>query len=305
MAKVWRKTLHGALALLLLAICRIGPAQATSFYSDPSMLKSSAISINAAWESTPLGLGGGDYLISFKRGWTDTSGSGYRVTNIRTGAIVADFPSWAGFLGCALVDSLNSNRVVLFGINSDASNGNSLMVSVLNSDWSAQPATVALTAGSSDRFYNCSVDVDGSGYIMALEHSSGSTTFYRASNVAGPWSAVGGSIGSYACPTIRKGSDGYYYVFGASGAPGYRTMLARSMDLTTFQWATRNAGSTVLAADGPGNEGISGSDFDLANSAAMPGWVNVTYMVGDQSTWGAIKMALIPMNSDAWMQAQF
>lgn len=276
-----------------------------AFYSDPAMFKNSSTFIAAAWEGTPLALSGHDYLVSFKRGWTASSGSGYRITDIRSGAIVADYPAWAGFLGCALVDTLNGNRVALFGVNTDASDGNSIMMSVLNSDWSAQPAVAVLTASPTDKFFNCSVDVDGSGYIMTVEHANGSSTFYRATDIAGPWSAVGGSIGSYACPTIRKGSDGFYYVFGASGAPDYRTMLARSSDLVNFAWATRNAGSTVLAADGPGNESTNASDFDLADSAAMPGWTNIAYMVGDQSTWGITKMAMVPMTRDAWMQAQF
>lgn len=277
-----------------------------TFYSDPLVLKHGAVFIPAAWESTPIGLSGHDYLISFKRGWADSSGSGYRVTDIQSGAIVADYPSWAGFLGCAFFDTLNG-RIAIFGVNTDASNGNSIMMSVLNSDWSAQPASAVLTAAPTDRFYNCSVCYNGASYLMAVEHASGATTFYAASALSGPWNPIGGSIGSYACPTLYKGSDSLFYCMGASGAPAYRTMVARSNDLVNWSWATKNAGSTVLAADGPGNEYTNASDMDLCDSAANPGSAVICYMVGDQTNASttSIKIATVPQTVDSFLRGQF
>lgn len=140
---------------------------------------------------------------------------------------------------------------------------------------------------SDARIYNSSVTADPNGFVMALETDEGvpyTARFYRSNDLLS-WSLTGQPFhwASYAaCPTIRY-LNGYYYVFYLVVGDGvYYTRVDRSTDLSNWETSPY----AVLYPQ-PG-EGINTSDMDIAE---VNGITHIIFSVGDQATWGDLRMA--------------
>ena len=92
-----------------------------------------------------------------------------------------------------------------------------------------------------------------------------------------------------ACPCIRY-CDGYYYMMYLAenrvqgGQSGFATELARSKDLSTWEYSDQNPVLTPSSG-----EGINNSDVDLIE---IDGKTYVYYATGDQLTWVNVKYAI-------------
>jgi hypothetical protein len=157
--------------------------------------------------------------------------------------------------------------------------------------------TLALTRSGDEHLFNTSVCWDGHRYVMAYESNQPmqwSTKFAQSADLAG-WDKLDvptflGAPGTEgANPTIRYFND-YYYVlystFWPDGRNGWVTYLARSHDLTTWEFSDQEHPVLEPTAE----EGINNSDPDLFE---YNGNTYVFYLTGNQSATGTqTKMAV-------------
>lgn len=173
------------------------------------------------------------------------------------------------------------------------------MVSSSNLYAWTSPVTVFEVSG----VYNTSVAKDGTGFIMAYETDIGvpyTVQFAKSKDLVN-WLPVSVPfhLNSYAaCPTIRY-IDGKYYVFYLSSIGGkYVTLVERSNDL--LSWEKTTSGYAVLAPEA--TEGINASDMDMTE---LNGVTYMVYSVGDQATWGRLRIAVFNGTFSQFVSALF
>ncbi len=252
----------------------------SEFGTTPTFTRSYYLSYTA--ESTPVIFNNTPLVVSFHKHPT-------RSIDVRhlDGTTISSTP-WDYALGCALVvgsklyvfaseSHLYSRRIVM-----------SYTDDLLN--WSA-PVTVKTLTGD-ESVWNVSVTYDSRGeYVMAYEVlSTGSRWFsfrFAVSKDLMTWSDVGVRYSHQysACPTIRVIDGTYYVLFLSEGPQSMFTSIARSRDLVNFEQ------SRAAFLEPISGEGVNSSDVDLME---YNGHTTITYLTGDQSTWGDLKTATYP-----------
>lgn len=153
---------------------------------------------------------------------------------------------------------------------------------------------LAIPKEEGEHLFNASVCQNGQGYLMAYEADKPVQfcfKFARSKDMS-HWEKVPGLIftganNEYnACPVIRYFAPYYYVIYLHQAMPshkGWISFLARSTDLATWELSPFNP---ILEA-GSG-EGINNSDVDLSE---FEGNTYLFYAIGDQATWGAVRVA--------------
>jgi hypothetical protein len=247
-------------------------------------------------ETTPIVFQGQQYLFESHRAAPETTyGNTYlQLKNLQTGQVTAKF-GYGYSLGCAFV---SGNQINVFASNRTSDDWFHDIYRFTSTDgviWST--ATLAVPR-SSEHLLNSSVCQDSKGYVMAYESDtplSFCAKFARSTDLA-TWTKLsvptfaGPNGNEYsACPCIRY-SNGYYYMMYLAenpvlgGQSGYATEIARSKDLSTWEYSTQNPVLTPIAG-----EGINNSDVDLFE---VDGKTYVYYATGDQQSWVNVKYAV-------------
>jgi hypothetical protein len=217
------------------------------------------------------------------------------IVNLKTGAEVASPFAYGFSMGCAVVID---NKVNVFA--SKIINGSGSDIYRFTSadlvHWS-EPA-LAVGRSGSELLWNSSVTRGPNGYVMAYESNQpvGFCFKFAQSTDLVNWNKInvptfaGPKGNEYsACPDLDY-VNGYYYVtYLAQGTVlgsqnGFVTEIARSKDLTTWEFSDKNPMLTPSAG-----EGINNSDVDLFE------YNNKTYVFycsGDQQSWGNIQLAV-------------
>jgi alpha-L-fucosidase len=151
------------------------------------------------------------------------------------------------------------------------------------------------------RVFNTSVCATPDGFVMAYEtdeHPAFSIRFAHSKDLR-HWSPLPQKfplVKYTACPTIRF-EGGWYYLFYLDN-PGKRffTEIARSRDLTNWQYSTKS-----FLRPGKG-EGRNTSDIDLCE---YQGSTLVYYLTGDQLTWGHLRRATYNGTARRMMESYF
>jgi hypothetical protein len=108
------------------------------------------------------------------------------------------------------------------------------------------------------------------------------------------WTSIGQAFDSSeynSAPTIRY-IDGLYYLFvvrliqNGPVYPYYVTYVHRSTDLMT--WEKQRSKYAVISPDGDPQDGSATTDLDLVE---YNGVMYITYLSGDQQTWGLMRYA--------------
>jgi hypothetical protein len=299
-----------ALSVLILSGC--GSNQAVTSSTMPvtfSGIEKQAVITGSAGETSPFVFGGELYFVSYGRGSVDLSQGFVKIQHYPDLDTVSTFPFPYGY-GSVLVD----NGVIHLFASSESNPGNSI-VTISSSDmvtWSA-PQTV-FTAQPDQTIYNTSPAKTATGYVLTFEtHQDGSDhgwfydQFLTSPDLVS-WTQTGGSyfkVGydtETACPLIRY-VDGYYYLFQtqdnhAATGPRYTTQVTRSTDLVNFE----DSSITVLSSYPRTDEGNNNSDIDMIE---YQGQLFITYGVGDQTTWGAMKWATYNGTLEQFVKAFF
>lgn len=272
-------TLKFSLFLCVSACGTYHPTTANIRYSDsttsPTFIRTPFIP--GFSESTPVVYQNIPMVVSFSR-------SGPKVAEFRdfSGNLIASHP-WTQDLGCALTEGA---RMYLFG--AVAGDRRASIASIYSDDlinWSA-PRTV-IEAADSEELFNCSVTKTPTGYVMAYELTeqggeSFSFRFLKSTDLIN-WIPEGirYSLAYSACPTVRYIDGTYYVLFLEQYQGGWRTVATKTNDFINF-----NQSGTVFLAPQAG-EGVNASDVDLVE---YQGDTYITYIDGDQTTWGDVKM---------------
>ncbi len=153
---------------------------------------------------------------------------------------------------------------------------------------------LAVKKDPGEALLNVSVCKDDQGYLMAYESNkpvSFCFKFARSKDLS-TWNKLPGLVFTganqeySACPVIRYVAPYYYVIYLHQAIPGHKgwiSFLARSKNLADWELSPLNP--ILEASEG---EGINNSDVDLFE------WEGKTYLyyaTGDQSTWGAVRVA--------------
>jgi hypothetical protein len=229
-------------------------------------------------EATPVVFNGEVIDVVSARGAAEAFGSS---VELYSGGVLRGTVSFPfGFVSAIVV----ADRLFVFGTSDWSRPGNHVAV-VSSSDlvtWSAPE--VVLTAEPGEVLLNTSVAPTPDGFVMASERCRAGVICFRVEFFRSPdlrvWTPVGGPLRTdtyTACPTVRF-SDGWYYVTYLASERGYfRTLVARSRDLLSWEYSPQ----TVVSPDAGAGEGENASDFDLVE---MPdGSVRMLYAIGYQT----------------------
>lgn len=272
----------------------------TDYTTIPEIVKSEV----PLWEQSPVVIDGDLYRLGFARGWVLVSGNAIVVEKYLPAfdgwTKVATLP-WTRFLGSAFVDD---NRLYVFGSTDTTTSPNKIVRQEIDvTTWAfTGPEIDVRTSSGGYKFYNTSVCNGPDRYIMAYETNEATPFSFRflQSYDLVTWAPIGGlcNAGFYsACPTVKYAADGYYlvtYLFdlAGDGSGPWITAAARTNDFSTIDNFGGNANYTCyqqfMAPDGP-RDGVNTSDIDFIE---WEGKVYITYLTGDQNTWGG--------NNDAW-----
>lgn len=160
----------------------------------------------------------------------------------------------------------------------------------------------------SEHLFNSSVAAHPGGYVMAYETNDPKypafTIKFATSGDLKTWTKVDGAIFGTdrytACPWLHY-TDGYYYmIYLEHRRPLWRfeSYLARSKDLVTWELAPSNPVLKPALDD----EGINTSDVDVLERDDK---TFVYYNVGDQRTWGNVKLAVYDGPIGEWLKHYF
>jgi len=156
---------------------------------------------------------------------------------------------------------------------------------------------IAIKTSLSMGIGNTSVTAAPGGYVMAHDCLTGIDNYrtcFEFSLDLVTWTPAGSMFdpNEYSTsPTIRY-LDGQYYLFVArliqNGPvyPYYVTYIYRSTDLVT--WERSHNGYAAISPMGDQLDGSATTDLDLVEFA---GHVYITYLSGDQATWGLMRYA--------------
>ncbi len=260
-------------------------------------LRKVPVALGSAMESTPVVFGGRTLLVHNQRDDTKNKTDGYTasmrllIRDLRTGEEVARFGEGHSFAS-AFVDGQELSVFASEGTNRDWFQGLHRFSSRDLKDWKREPA---VPPEGGEHLFNSSVTRDDQGFLMAYESDRPATfcfKFARSKDLS-RWEKVpnlvfAGLGDEYsACPVIRFIAPYYYAIYLHAAVPGHTgwvSFLARSRDLADWELSPFNP---ILEA-GPG-EGINNSDVDLFEHE---GSTYLFYATGDQSTWGAVRIAL-------------
>ena len=179
---------------------------------------------------------------------------------------------------------------------------------------------LAITREGDEHLFNTSVCEGPNGYVMAYESNrpvQWSFRFARSTDLSS-WERIpdlnfSDTHEQTACanPTIRYFPPHYYVIYGGWRweGPGtryeyrvpetrYVTFIARSRDLAA--WELSPTRHPVL--DPIPGEGINNTDADLFE---YEGNTYIYYMTGDQSTWGALRVAMYAGPLREFLEAHF
>jgi hypothetical protein len=241
---------------------------------------------------------GQNYLFESYRASPETTyGNMYlQLKNLDTGAYSNPF-AYGFSLGCAFVAGTQINVFASDRTSDDWFHDIYRFTSTNGTNWTRSAGPVVARSGG-EHLLNSSVCQDDQGYLMAYESDSPRSfcfKFARSTDLA-TWTKLdapaflgpGGNEYS-ACPCLRY-ANGYYYAMYLAenpvqgGQSGYATEIARSKDLTNWEFSSQNP---VLTPSG--GEGINNSDVDCFE---MGGKTYVYYATGDQQTWVNVKCAV-------------
>lgn len=225
--------------------------------------------------------------IGFIRAWGATCATKIRITDYFTGALLAENP-WTGGMGCAIV---KDGVIHIFGNTNWAANGNKIIHSTLDIDFTPSSPIDAMLPNSPMKFYNTSITQDANGYRAVVETTTG--VYFAKSTDLNTWTYYGGQLaaGQYCgCPTIDFINGTHYLTYLKSAGGKYVTQVAKSTDdCFTFTYFNGNAkypsGSYLLVPEAE-RDGINASD---ASFVEFNGTVYGCYLNGDQSTWADYK----------------
>ncbi|HVZ17215.1 MAG TPA: hypothetical protein VG897_08870, partial [Terriglobales bacterium] len=209
--------------------------------------------------------------------------------DLTTGDEVARFGEGHSFAS-ALV---NGDDLNVFGSEGDAKWFHSIY-RFHSTDLKTWKRELAIEKEADEHLFNVSVCRDEQGYLMAYESNKPVQfcfKFARSKDLAKwdkqPGLTFTGVSNEYsACPVIRYFAPYYYVIYLHAAIPGHKgwvSFMARSKDLSDWELSPFNP---ILEAT-PG-EGVNNSDVDLFE------WEGKTYLyyaTGDQSTWGAVRVA--------------
>jgi hypothetical protein len=216
------------------------------------------------------------------------------IDDLQTGNEVSRFGSGHSFVSAFVNgDELNvfSLEFTDFGKVMN-STGIDRMVSKDLKNWKTEKA---ILPEGNEHLFNSSVCRDESGFIMAYESDKPVQfcfKFARSKDLS-KWEKVknvvftGQNHEYSACPVIRYYKPYYYVIYLHTSTPGHNgwiSWMARSKDLTNWEYSPYNP---VLEASA--GEGINNSDVDLLE---YNGKTYVYYATGDQETWGTVRVAM-------------
>jgi len=253
--------------------------------------------IPRAMENTPLIFQNRALLLLNKRDDTKNPGDHYKQSmylyclDLATGEEVARFGAGHSFVsGCVNGDEMN-----VFASEGTNHNWFQDIYRFWSRDLTNWQCALAVARDGNEHLLNTSVCRDDRGFVMAYESNqpiSFCFKFARSADLA-RWEKIAGLIFTgvnheySACPVIRYFAPYYYVIYlhvTVPGQRGYVSCLARSMDLAAWELSPFNP---VLECDQ--GEGLNNSDVDLFE---YQGRTYLFYATGDQSTWGAVRVAL-------------
>jgi len=263
-----------------------------------------------AMENTPFIYEGRPLIGMNHRDDTKNKTDGYTksmylyICDLRTGNEIARFAEGHSFVS-AFVNGKELNVFASQGSNHDWFQSIYRFSSTDMKTWKRE---LAIPLEGDEHLFNCSVCRDEKGYLMAYESNKpvGFCFKFARSKDLARWEKIDGLVftgvnNEYsACPVLRYFAPYYYVIYLHAAIPGHKgwiSFLARSKDLITWELSPRNP---ILEA-GPG-EGINNSDVDLFE---WEGNTYVYYATGDQSTWGAVRVAMYPAGMKLFFESYF
>ena len=253
--------------------------------STSGLTKTPGIYGESTYETTPIIFQGQPILFA-----TNSVSMSLSLKDLYTGKVISTFGTEGdGYaLGSAFVNGSQINVFATKYSNSDWTQDIYRFTSTDMVNWSTP--TLAVARSGSEHLLNSSVCWDGHRYIMAYESNvpmQWSTRFAQSTDLE-HWQKLEtptflGAPGTEgANPTIRH-IDNYYYLlystFWPDGRDGWVTYLARSQDLSTWEFSDQK-NPVLQPAD---DEGINNSDPDLFEFNEK---TYVFYATGYQTTTG-------------------
>jgi len=266
---------------------------------SPSFLqKSTMIYMDKYMESSPITLNNQIYSIVFDR---NNSTHLMQIDNIITNQHISTITIGIGEYGSAIV---SNNTVYVFLSNNSGTIGNQV-TTISSTDLINWTAPQIVFNDSLNSIYNISVCADATGFMMAYEIGRNGNyvhKFAHSATIMGTYAQIGGTYTSYgyaACPTIRYDAQYHkYYILYLNnlGGGNFDTFIYRTTDLRTFE------DSNIPAFMALSNEGTNNSDVDFTE---LNGQTYFLYAIGDQLTWGSIKIATAPMTNLQYLRSFF
>lgn len=256
----------------------------------PKIHKRAGIYIEKQVEATPIVYKDRLLTITFSRALTPFDSKNYQSTGIWihdffTKELIADIP-WEFGLGCAIVIE---DKIIVFGTK-DWGRKNAIYTAQINSDFTLENTQLVLEALPDQKFFNMSVCLGESSYIMAYEVSEPNqvdfSIRFAQSHDLKTWKKVGTIFHPdiyAACPTIKYLKGYYYIVYLRHEQHAFVEFIARTKDFFNFEDFNGNSKwdkyTQVLSPKNVFDEAWNNSDIDFVE---YNGFVYFTYGDGDQ-----------------------
>lgn len=259
-------------------------------------------------ETTPFLYQGNRILFESYRAWpgTDPNTMNLQLKNLETSEVFSTFGRGYS-LGSAY---LNGSEINVFAAQMTSNDWFHDIYRFASSDGGASwTQSLAIARSGGEHLLNSSVCKDGQGYLMAYESDTPvgfCFKFARSTDLAN-WTkldipAFAGPNGNEysACPMIRY-YGGYYYTIylhaPIDGHNGWISNIARSKDLTAWEYSNQNPTLEATA-----EEGCNNSDVDLYE---VGGKTYLFYADGDQSTWSSLRTAVYDGTPQQFLESYF